>query len=358
MPRTMKAAYYLGPGRMEVREVPRPECRPGEMVLQVRACAICGTDVRIFHAGQKNVVPPAIIGHEIAGIIDEIGAGVSGYEVGQHVTLVTPVGCGRCRFCRQGVHNLCVDFRAFGYQFPGGFAQYMPVNATGVAQGNVLVIPDTTPFAEAALIEPLSCCVNGQEYLNVQLGDTVVIFGAGPIGLMHAELARSRGATRLILADPAPERLEMARARGLADCYVAADREEVVPAIMRETADFGADVVIVACSAPQAQEQALSVAAKRGRISFFAGLSRERATIAFDSNLLHYRELSVFGAFASHATQYLTAAALIATRRVDARKFITRILPLEQLPEALAGAKSGHDLKMVVDPWADAGPRV
>ena len=347
----MKAATYLGPGRVEVRDVPDPECGPGEVVIEVRACAICGTDVRIFHHGQKNVQPPVVIGHEIAGVIHQVGEGVEGHAVGRHVTVVTPVGCGRCGFCRRGKHNLCVDFQAIGYHFPGGFAQYVPINARAVAQGNVLPIDEALPFVEGAIIEPLSCVVNGQEYVDIQLGDTVAVFGAGPIGLMHAQLAGSRGATTVILIDPSDKRIAMARERDAADVYVHAADREPVAAVMEETNGLGADVVIVACGVHQAQQQALEAAARQGRISFFAGLPKDNPSISFDSNLLHYRELSVFGAFASHATQYMTAASLIASRNVDARKLITRTVPLDGLAGALAEAGQGRDLKVVVEPW-------
>lgn len=347
----MKAALFLEPGRMEIREVDTPRCESGDLLLKVEACAICGTDVRIFTYGQKNVQPPAIVGHEIAATIAEIGGDVSGYQVGERVVLVTPVGCGRCRFCGKGFHNLCMDFKAFGYDFSGGFAQYVRIHAAAVRQGNALQIPQEMPFDEAALIEPLSCCVNGQSYLDIGKGDSVVVFGAGPIGIMHVELARSSGATRLFLVEPDEKRQAMAKERVQVERHISAGREDPVQVVMEETEGFGADVAIVACSVHQAQSQALALAAKQGRVSFFAGLPKDRPTVEFDSNALHYREISVYGAFASHATQYSQAAALLASREVDGRKFITRKIPLEELPSVLRDYKNGNDLKVIVEPW-------
>ncbi len=346
----MKAAVFLGPGQMEVREVDTPRCGEGDVLLKIEACAVCGTDVRIFNHGQKNVQPPAIVGHEIGGTVAEVGRDVTGYEAGESVTLVTPVGCGRCRFCRRGIHNLCVDFKAFGYHFPGGFAQYVLVHSAAVRQGNVLPVPKDLTFDEASLIEPLSCCVNGQSYLHIGIGDSVVVFGAGPIGLMHVELARSSGATQLFLVEPDEKRLAMAKERIHADRYISAAVEDPVEVVMAETEGIGADVAIVACGAHAAQKQALALAAKQGRVSFFAGLAKDRPTVDFDSNLLHYREISVYGAFASHARQYQQAASLLAARKVDGRKFITRKIPLEKLPSVLRDYKSGGDLKIVVNP--------
>ena len=266
--------------------------------------------------------------------------------------VVTPVGCGRCKFCRAGVHNLCVDFKAIGYDFPGGFAQYVLLNEAAVRQGNIIPMSEGVPFDEASLVEPLSCCVNGQEYLHIGIGDSVAVFGAGPIGSMHVELARSKGATKVILIEPDPTRINMAKERVTADRYVLASKEEPVEAVLKETGGQGVDVAICCCSAHQAQEQAMQVAAKQARVSFFAGLPKDKPTITFDSNTLHYKEISVYGAFASHATQYVGALALIASRKVDARKFITRTLALEEIPEAIRNSKQGKDLKMVVHPWA------
>ena len=346
----MKAAVYLGPGRMEVREVDTPRSEPGDLLLKVEACAICGTDVRIFTHGQKNVQPPAIVGHEIAATIAELGGDVSGYQVGDHVVLVTPVGCGRCRFCGKGIHNLCTDFKAFGYDFPGGFAQYIRIHAAPVRQGNALQISPEMPFDEAALVEPLSCCVNGQSYLDIGVGDSVVVFGAGPIGMMHLELARNSGATRLFLVEPDEKRMAMAKERVEVERYISAGVEDPVEVVMEETGGFGADVAIVACSAQQAQAQALALAAKQGRVSFFAGLPKDKPTVEFDSNTLHYREISVFGAFASHATDYVRAMALIASRKIDARKLITKRIPLDDIVSGYETSRAGHGLKVVVEP--------
>ena len=346
----MKAAVYLGPGKVEIRDVPKPECGPNEIVIKVQACAICGTDVRIYYNGQKNVVPPAITGHEIAGVLEKVGRGVKGYKEGQRAVVVTPVGCGTCRFCRASMHNLCVDFKAIGYDFPGGFAEYVPINEAAVRQANVIIAPDSLDFDEGSLVEPLSCCINGQEYLKISLGDVVVVIGAGPIGCMHAELAKSYGATKVIMIDTVDERVDLARKATTADVFVNGLKQDAVKTVMEQTGGLGADVIITACSAGIAQQQALQMAAKRARISFFAGLPKDKPTIEFDSNLLHYREVSVFGAFASHSTDYVRALALVASRKIDARKFITSRIPLDEIVSGFESSRSGHGLKVVVQP--------
>ena len=346
--RLMKAAVFEGPERMSVKQVPRPECRMGEVLVKVKACAVCGTDIRIYYHGQKNVIPPHIIGHEIAGIVAEVGEGVSDYEADEPATLVTSVGCGKCKYCQMGYVNLCPSGKALGYFYSGGFAQYIAVPREAVRQESVLKLPQGISFEEASIVEPLSCCINGQDYLKIEPGDTVAIFGAGPIGRMHAELARAGGASRIILIDLSPQRLQLARDCSSIDCIVDVEREDPVEKILELTQGEGADVAIVACSSGKAQQQALQIAAKKGRVSFFAGLSKQNSTIELDSNIIHYKEISVFGAFASYREQYLRALELISSGKVKAMGLITHRFPLDRIVEAIETAKSGIGLKVVI----------
>ncbi len=334
---------------MEIEEVALEPCRASEVLLKVEACAICGTDLRIFNYGHKSVKPPQTIGHEIGGTIVEVGPDVSGHKVGQRVTVVTVVGCGRCIFCRRALHNLCPDLKAIGYFYPGGFAEYIKMPSEAVRQGNLLAVPRELDAAEATLVEPLSCVVNGQEYLNIKPGETVVIIGAGPIGAMHGRLARIKGASRVILADVSEKRLELAEGFGFSR-LINPQKANLVEEVMRITEDFGADVVIVACSSKQAQQDSLAIASRQGRISFFGGLPKDDPVIAFDSNILHYREISVFGAFASHASQYVQALSLIASGQVAASEFITHRFPLSRIVEGIETVQRAEGLKSVILP--------
>jgi L-iditol 2-dehydrogenase len=346
--RMMRAAVYMGPEKMEVKEVPRPGCRESEIVLEVKACAICGTDGRIYFHGQKNVVPPHIIGHEITGRIAEVGAGVEGYSPGERVTVVTSIGCGHCRYCRRGLTNMCPDSKAIGYYYPGGFAEYMAVPAEAVRQKAVIELPEGLPYDEAAMVEPLSCCINGQEYLKIQPGDTVVVIGAGPIGCMHLMLAKAADAGKTIIADIDEKRLKMAE-RFEPDGIIDGRDGSSVEKVMEETGGLGAEVVIVACGSHQAQMDAVRMAAKMGRVSYFAGLPKDKPTITFDSNLVHYREISVFGAFASHRAQFVKALELVNSGKIDAAKVITHRFPLERIVEGIITTKKGEGLKSVID---------
>jgi len=344
----MKAAVFMGPERMEVKEVPKPKCREGEVLLQVKACAICGTDGRIYFHGQKNVVPPHIIGHEIAGDIVEVGPGVKGHKAGDRVTVVTSIGCGHCRYCERGLTNMCPDSKAIGYYYPGGFAEYMPVPAEAVRQRAVIKLPGGMPYDVAAMVEPLSCCINGQEYLHIEPGDMVVVVGAGPIGCMHLMLAKAAEAGKTIIIDVDEKRLKMAE-RFAPDVVVDGRVGSSVERVLKETKGLGAEVVIVACGSHQAQEDAVRMAAKMGRVSYFAGLPKDEPTITFDSNLVHYREISVFGAFASYRAQFVKALDLIQSGRIDAAQVITHRFPLEKIVEAIITTKKGEGLKSVVE---------
>jgi len=345
----MKAQVFYGPQDMRFEEIPTPSPKEGELLLKVEACAVCGTDVRIYYSGHHNVKPPQVIGHEITATIAEIGSGVEGYNVGEKITVVTPVGCGHCKYCLAGKVNLCSSFRAIGYNFPGGFAEYMILPQEAVRQGNALKLPANANLEVSALIEPLSCVLNGQEYLDISFTDTVVVIGSGPIGCMHTAVARAKGASKIILADIQAKRLEMAEPFG-ADLLVDSSKEDLVEVVKRETDGLGADVVIVAAPSGQAQEQALQMVAKRGRISFFGGLPGDRANITLNSNIVHYNEISIFGAYASTHYHYYEAAKLLASKRVNLERLITHILPLEDLVKGIELVRQGEALKVLIKP--------
>ena len=201
----MKAAVLEALNRMVVREVPDPTL-PDEnsLILRVESCAVCGSDIRIYHHGNPRVTPPQVIGHEVAGRVVAVGSAVTRFKVGDRLATGADVPCGECRWCRDGLANNCAINYAIGYQFPGGFAEYMPLNATTVRYGAVHHIPATLSYDEATLAEPLACCINGLELARVALGDTVVVIGAGPAGLhAHApgaQLWRDARAGRAALA--------------------------------------------------------------------------------------------------------------------------------------------------------------
>ena len=345
----MQAAIYEGIGKLVVRETDSPDLPDGGVLLKIKSCAICGTDLRTYHHGSSFCEPPWIIGHEVAGEVVEIDKGAGGLRRGDRVTVAAGIPCGTCRACTNGWMHLCSNVKAHGFHYPGGFAEYMAVNQGAVQQKALNKICDTVSYDQAALTEPLSCVINGQELVNVTLGDTVVVIGAGPIGCMHVETARARGAVRIIHVEQNKLRLEQAKAFG-ADHYVDASEEDPVARVMQITEGRGADVVISACAAKEAQGQAVKMAALRGRVSFFGGLPKSNSIAAIDGNVIHYKELAVFGAFASSPSQNRLALDLITSGRIRTDAIITHRLPLQQIEQGIGLMDRGEALKVVINP--------
>ncbi|MEM2112375.1 MAG: alcohol dehydrogenase catalytic domain-containing protein [Candidatus Bathyarchaeia archaeon] len=250
----MKAAILVGKERFEVREVSDPKCEQGEILVKVKSCAICGTDLRIFR-GEKRIDVP-ITGHEISGVIEDVGKGVTGYSRGEKIVIETVIGCGRCDACRNGEENRCRNkYKAIGYQYNGGFAQFLLVPREAVRQGCVLKIPEHVSFDEACIVEPLSCVINGwQPFRKRARNFTVAIIGAGIIGMLHTEYAKQLGA-KVILVNRSSPRLILAKKIGLnADHFVDASKEDPVKKVRELTDGLGADVVICATSDKEVQK--------------------------------------------------------------------------------------------------------
>jgi L-iditol 2-dehydrogenase len=345
----MKAAVYYGPRDVRVEVVPRPSAGPGEVVLRVRRCSVCGTDKRIFTHGQKNVVPPAITGHEIVGTVDEIGSGVDAQiATGMNVVVATVVGCGKCVYCRRKQYNLCDSFTALGYDYAGGFAEYVKIPAVAVAQGNIIPIPPTMSLERAALVEPLSCCLNGQEYLNVQPGDRALVFGAGPIGMMHAAILKDRGADPIIVTDVSEERLAYVREFGLGRTVNTAGGN-AVEKILEAAGGERFDVAITANSVKATQADALKLVRKKARVSFFAGVPKDDPVLSIDTNFIHYNEVSVFGCFASNLKHYHQALEMVLRDGIPWDRFLTHRFKLDDMVKAFAVIEAGQGIKTVID---------
>jgi L-iditol 2-dehydrogenase len=345
----MKAAVYYGPRNVRVEAVPRPSAGPGEVVLRVLRCAVCGTDKRIFTHGQKNVVPPAITGHEIVGMVYEIGAGVDAkITVGQKVVVATVVGCGNCIYCKRKQYNLCDSFTALGYDYAGGFAEYVKIPAPAVAQGNVIPISAPIPIERVALIEPLSCCLNGQEYLAAQPGERAVVFGAGPIGLMHASILKARGCDPIIVTDISGERLAYVREFGLGRTVNTATGNGV-ERILEAAGGEKFDVAITANSVKATQADALKLVRKKARVCFFAGIPKDDPVLGIDTNLIHYNEISIFGCFASNLQHYHQALEMVSRDDLPWDRFLTHKFKLDDMVKAYAVMEAGQGIKMVID---------
>jgi L-iditol 2-dehydrogenase len=347
----MKTARLHAPGDLRQETLPVPEAGQGDLVLRVLACGTCGTDVKVFRHGHQNISLPRVIGHEVAGEVAEVGQGVTGWAVGDRVQVIAAIPCGTCFQCQRGFFTVCERLESIGYQYDGGFAEFMRVPAKVLAVDGVNRIPDSVDPAHAAVTEPLACVLNGQELAGVGERDTVVVVGAGPIGCLHVRLARARGASQVILVDVNPSRLELA-ARLKADALVDASRSDPIAAVLDLTGGRGADVVITAAAAKIAQEQALAMAMPRGRVSLFGGLPKDDPIIRSDSNLIHYRELTVVGAYGSAPRHNREALELIASGSVPVADLLTHRLPLDSVADALGIVERGEGIKVIIEPSA------
>ena len=345
----MKVARLYAPGDLRVEDLPVPEAGPGDLVIRVRTCSTCGTDAKIFRFGHHHISLPRVLGHEVAGEITAVGSGVGDWSEGDRVQIIAAIPDGVCFFCGRGQHTVCEDLESIGYQYDGGFAELMRVPAKVLAVAGVNRVPEHVPFEEASLTEPLACVLNGQELAQVGEGDVVVILGAGPIGCLHVRLARARGASSVVLVDVNQGRLDLA-SRAEPDVSIDSTKDDPIDAVRKMTDGRGADVVITATGVGQAQEQALEMAAPRGRISLFGGLPKDNSTIRFDSNLVHYGELSVFGAYGSAPRHNREALALIAEGKVRVDDLITHRMPLADVHRAIETVISGEGLKVVIEP--------
>ncbi len=345
----MKAGLFQRPHLIEYTDVPDPEAGQGDLIVKVRAATVCGTDIRIFR-GRKTagVRYPSVIGHEFAGEVVE-AKGTSPFKVGQRVCVDPAIACGVCSCCKRGIENLCENLQAIGYELEGAFAEYIRVPVRAIAQGNVHEIPDSLAFEEASLAEPFACVINGQDKVSVGSGDSVVLLGAGPIGLLHVLHARFSGARKVIVSEPNAARRAAALRVG-ADVVVDPTQEDLPQIVREHTYGLGADVAIVAIGVPALANMALKLVRRRGRVSLFAGFSVDE-TAPLEVNLIHYNELMVTGAFGLGRLHFERALDLLANKRVDVAPFVTHRFPLSEIQGALEMAEKGAAIKVaIIDP--------
>ena len=346
----MRVARFYTPGDVRLEDMAEPTVGPGEVKIRVRACSTCGTDVKIFNHGHQHIDPPRVMGHEIAGEIVDVGEGVAGWSAGDRVQVIAAVPCGTCDECRRDRMTICPNQTSIGYHYEGGFAEYLIVPRQVLAVDGLNRIPDGVGFDEASVAEPLACVLNGQSLAGVGPGDDVVVVGAGPIGCLHVRLARARGAARVFLVELNRSRLDLSAGVVAPDAAICSAETDAVDAVLKLTDGRGADVVITAAASGAAQEEALQMAARGGRISLFGGLPKDKPTITLDSNLVHYRELTVVGANGSSPAHNKAALELIASGSVPVADLITHRVPLEQVLDAFGIVARGEAIKVTVQP--------
>jgi L-iditol 2-dehydrogenase len=345
----MIAAVFNGPNEMEVKEVETPETGPDEVLVEVGANTVCGTDIRILR-GEKTtgIYPPSILGHEFAGRVAAVGERVEGYEVGTTVAMSPIIPCRRCFYCKHDMENVCANWKAMGYEIDGGLSQYVRIPADAVEAGCLFAAREDVAPEQLALAEPLSCCVNGQRRSWVNLDDAVLVMGAGPIGLFHLQLALLAGARTVIVSEPSDSRRDFAKDLG---AHVTVDPmdEDLCEVVAGKTDGLGVDTVIICIGLPQVVNDAFELARKGGRINVFAGLADEGWT-EVAANLIHYNELAVTGVTGARRSDYEVALRLIESGRVKVDGMVTHRFPLQDTVEALDTAAGSEGIKVAVVP--------
>ena len=350
----MKAVLLYGRQDLRIQDVEVPEVGAGDILLRTKASYVCGTDVRMYKKGMPGIGAenPRILGHEISGLIETVGDGENRYRRGMRVTVLPNYGCGICDFCVDGNSQLCGDFKAIGISIDGGFAEYVLIPEKAVKQGNVVEIKSTVSFEEAALAEPLSCVYNAFKKIGIYDGDTVLIIGAGPIGIMHAKIARMAGAARIIINDIVRERLDLVEL--MDPFFEVLETRDLKKSIMEKTDGRGVDLVITAASAPSIQTIAFELAGINGRVMFFGGLPPDKSKIYVDTNQIHYKQITVSGTTRQRPSHFRKVLELITNGGIDLKDIITESVGLDDVARVLTDINQGIGLKKAILPDSES----
>ncbi len=340
----MRVAMYYNNLDVRLEEMPTPEIGPGELLVRAEASGICGSDVMEWYRIKKA---PLVLGHEIAGVVTEVGKGVERYRVGERVTASHHVPCNTCHYCLSGHHTVCETLRRTNFD-PGGFAEYIRFSVLNVDRG-VYRLPEGVSFEEATFTEPLACVLRGQRIAQIHPGDSVLIMGSGISGLLHVQLACALGASRVVATDVNEYRLEAARRFG-ADTTIHA--QEDVPARFRQVNDGRlADRVIVCTSATSAFTQALQSVERGGTALFFAPTGSGVILPISVNDLFWRNEITLTSSYAGSPADHVAALELIRARRVQVKEMITHRLGLAETGRGFQlVATAGDSIKVIVEP--------
>lgn len=348
----MKAALLKAPGELVVEEIEKPVCPKGGALLKVHSTGICGSDMRKFSFGSKMFRYPVVLGHEVAGVIEEVDEGVTSVKVGDRVVVGAIIPCGTCANCRKGKDNLCYHpvYQSMGVfpDHPGGYAEYMPLPADMLERGPVVPIPEGVDFDTAALTEPFTTVLNSHESLQLPKEGTALIIGAGPIGCMHGDLFRLKG-LKTIVADVVQPRLEAAKEVCGATYIINSKEQNLEEEVKRLTDGHGADVVVVACSVRAMQEEAPKLVCPGGDIILFGGLPEQDHMVQFDSNQIHYSQITLHGTIGQCRRHFGQVLDILASGKINTEGYITR-LPLDEINQGVQLTRDGAALKVILHP--------
>ena len=349
----MKAVVFKDRQKVTLDRRVHPTPGPDELVVQIHSAAICGTDLKIIRGDHFRTRPgvPRVLGHELAGVIVELGSSVTHWQKGQRVSVVPNIGCGHCNLCHRGMNHMCPDYEAFGITIDGGFQQFMLVSSAALLSGNLIEIPDQMSFEDASLIEPLSCCFNAWKVLQVSAEDRVLILGTGAIAALFLQLARAFGVRQAIVVGRRASRIAEVAQHGATDT-IDCTAVDVVEDVMRLTDGAGVDVAVVCAPASELQQQAIACLARFGRLNFFSGLA-PGINPEIDTNRIHYWGLKLTGTTGSGVGDFARAMQLMEAGQVKVADVVTHRFALDDTVAALDHALSGQGLKTLILPQPD-----
>lgn len=336
----MKAVVFQGPGQVTVQERPKPQPQPGEVLIRVAACGICGTDAHIVE-GSYEATPGVILGHEFAGTIVALGEGVEAFAVGDAVAVDPNITCGTCSFCQRGEKQLCQHLKALGVTRDGGFAEWCAVPQTQLYR-----LPHEMPTWQGAVAEPVACCLHGLDRLGLKQGETVLLLGGGAIGMLMLQLLQHAGATQVIVSEPNATRRERALRLGATAVLdpTAPDWESQVTHWFPE----GPDRIIETAGAGPTLQQAIQVA-RRGATILYFGVARPELEVPIRPYAIYQKELTLTGSFVNPYT-HGRAVSLLAASQLDCDALVTHRFPIEAFATALSTQKEAEAIKILILP--------
>ena len=343
----MLSLRLFGPNDIRLVETEIPEINDNELLLKTDAAAVCGTDVRMWQNGRSGVDAehPVTLGHEFSGTIVKVGKNVSFYREGMQVAMQPNIGCGLCDRCVSGNFHLCDDYRAFGINMDGAFAEYVKIPADAVVRGNLMLLPEGVTPAEAAVTEPLSCAYNGFTKCFVKPGEYALVVGAGPIGYSHAILLHMAGAL-VLMNDVSAERLKAVKEKlPFIETYCGNDLQGFVKTW---TQGRGLDIAITACPVPEVQAAMLPLMNYGGRVNFFGGIPDSKQPVPINTNLVHYKELFLTGSTRSSIAQFRKTLEFVSMGLLDVKSMITDRYELKDIIMAFENARQAKGIKHVI----------
>lgn len=344
----MKAVYLTGVKKFEIRDIDSPMPGDKDIVVDVKACGVCGSDIRRWKAGPNG--EDYISGHEVSGVVSAAGRNVKKYAVGDRIAIAPDIHCGECYYCRHALFNLCENLHLLGITpgYPGGFAEKMIVTEEVLERGVSHRIPDELSFDHAAISEPCSSVLACHDQMKTGIGDVVLVMGAGPIGCIHIAVANARGA-KVIISQTSKIRRELAKSF-MPQATVDPLNEDLGEVVRSMTDGRGVDIAICANPVPATQTQAVELVRKRGKVVLFGGLPKSNNMVPYDGNLIHYNEIEVVGSFSYHPDFHALALDALARGIIPGDKLITHEFKLDNIDEALNTAAGGSALKVLVKP--------